>query len=177
MKFEDNTLEATYESKNFITRLYFRLKINSAIKLARLRKGDVILDFGCGGGWLERKLKGFEIHGYDINPEKTFIDDYKKVRPTKIFVLDVLEHVPENEIQGILDSFKNLNNRFDLIVSIPTENWISRKMRKLVGKKEVPDEHITKYDTILRILKRNFRLKGQVNFFTVSKNFLFEFNQ
>ena len=77
---EDNKLENTYESKNLITRVYFRLKINKAIKLAGLKKEDIILDFGCGDGWLEKKLKNYKIYGYDINPEKTFIKDYKKIK-------------------------------------------------------------------------------------------------
>jgi len=130
-----------------------------AIKLARLKKTDVILDFGCGGGWLERKLRGYQIYGYDINPEKTFIEDYKKIKPTKIFGLDVFEHIPVEEIKKILEDFKRLNNRFEIVVSVPTENWISRKIRKLVGKNEVPKEHITKYKEILKILKENFKLK------------------
>ena len=70
---ENNKLENTYESKNLIARTYFRWKVNVAVRLAKLKKTDVILDFGCGGGWLERKLKNYNIKGYDINPEKTFI--------------------------------------------------------------------------------------------------------
>ena len=42
------------------------------------KKKDIILDFGCGGGWLEKKLKQYNIYGYDINPQKTFIKDYRK---------------------------------------------------------------------------------------------------
>src|SRR3989338_4656637 len=131
---EDNRLENTYESKNWLVRTYFNYKINRAITLASLRKEDIILDFGCGGGWLEGKLKDYKIYGYDINPEKTFIRDYKEIKPTKIFVLDVLEHIPSDEIEKILNNFKKLNNKFILIVSIPTENLISRKIRKFVGK-------------------------------------------
>ena len=86
---EDNRLENTYESKNLLVRTYFKYKIDRAIKIARLKKEDVILDFGCGGGYLEKQLKNYKIYGYDINPEKTFIDDYRKIKPTKIFALDV----------------------------------------------------------------------------------------
>lgn len=174
---EDNKLENTYESRNLLTKIYFRMKVNSAIKMAKLRKEDVILDFGCGGGWLEKRLKNFNIFGYDINPEKTFVKDYKKIKPTKIFCLDVLEHVPVEEIKKIIDNFKKLNNSFQLIVSIPTGNFISRKIRKLVGKLEVPKEHITSYREILNILKRNFKLRKKVNFFTVTKNFVFEYKK
>jgi len=174
---EDNKLENTYESRNFLTKIYFRMKINSAIKMAKLKKEDVILDFGCGGGWLEKKLKRFNIFGYDINPEKTFIKDYRKIKPTKIFCLDVFEHVPVEEIKEIINIFKKMNDSFELIVSIPTGNFISRKVRKLVGKLEVPKEHITSYKEILNILKKNFKLKKKVNFFTVTKNFIFGYKK
>ncbi len=173
---EDNKLENTYESKNLLVKTYFRYKINSAIKIARLKKSDVILDFGCGGGWLERKLKRYKIYGYDINPQKTFIKDYKTIKPTKIFALDVFEHIPKEEIQKIIDSFKKLNNNFEMIVSIPTENWISRKVRKLVGKTEIPKEHITKYKDILELLKKNFKIKRKVNVFTVTHTYLCEYD-
>ena len=165
---EDNKLENTYESKNLITRTYFKWKVHNAIKLAKLKKTDIILDFGCGGGWLEKKLKDYKIYGYDSNPEKTFIKDYKKIKPTKVFVLDVFEHISFEEIKKILNEFKKLNNKFDLIVSLPTENYISRKIRKLVGKKEVPEEHITSYKEIIKLLKQNFKFKKSINFFTVS---------
>ncbi|MCL5018800.1 MAG: class I SAM-dependent methyltransferase [Candidatus Pacearchaeota archaeon] len=171
---ENNLLENTYESKNLLTRLYFRKKIDATIKLANLKKEDIILDFGCGAGWLERKLKNFNILGYDINPEKTFIKDYKKVKPTKIFCLDVFEHIPAEEIKKIINDFKNMGTNFELIVSIPTGNFISRKIRKLVGKEEVPKEHITSYEDILGILKENFKMRKKINFFTVTKMFVFQ---
>jgi len=174
---EDNRLENTYESKNLLVRTYFRYKIAQAIKVARLKKDDIILDFGCGAGYLEKQLKNYKIYGYDINPEKTFIDDYRKIKPTKFFALDVFEHIPINEVQKIVDSFKELNDHFYIIVSIPTENLISRKIRKLVGKKEIPDEHITKYKEILSLLKRNFKILKKENIFTITHTYLCEYKR
>lgn len=173
---ENNKLENTYESKNLITKIYFRIKIWLAIKIAKLKKENIILDFGCGDGWLEKELKDYQIFGYDLNPEKTFIKDYRKIKPNKIFALDVFEHIPPNEIEKILEEFKKLNNKFELIVSIPTGNFLSRKIRKLVGKTEVPKEHITNYKEVLKILKEKFILKKNINFLSVSKVFLFEHN-
>jgi SAM-dependent methyltransferase len=169
---EDNLLSNTYESGNLIAKVYFRWKVMTAIKLAGLRKDDLILDYGCGDGWLEHKLKNYNIVGYDLNPEKTFIDDYRKVKPTKIFVLDVFEHVPVKVIREIIGEFKKMGN-FELIVSQPTENWLSRKVRKMLGKKEVPNEHITRYEEIIEILEKEFKLVKRVNFFTVCHIFLF----
>lgn len=171
---ENNLLENTYENKHILTRTYFKKKIDASIKIAKLKKEDIILDFGCGAGWLEKKLKGFNITGYDINPDKTFIKDYKTLKPTKIFCLDVFEHIPPSEIREIINNFRKMSDNFQLIVSVPTGNFISRKVRKLVGKTEVPKEHITSYKEILKILKENFKIKKKVNFFTVTKIFLLE---
>ena len=173
---ENNLLENTYESKNFLTRTYFRTKVWLAIKVAKLKKSDVILDFGCGGGWLEKKLENYQICGYDINPEKTFIKDYKKIKPTKIFVLDVFEHIPVDEIKKIINEFKKLNDKFILIVSAPSENFISRRIRRFVGKEEVPKEHITRYEDILEVLNKNFKLKRKIDFLSVSYLFVFEYS-
>jgi SAM-dependent methyltransferase len=173
---ENNLLENTYENKNLLTRTYFKQKIEAAIRIAKLKKEDIILDFGCGAGWLEERLRKFYIVGYDINPEKTFVEDYRTMKPTKIFCLDVFEHIPLKEIEEIIENFKKMNNHFELIVSIPTGNLISRKVRKLVGKIEVPKEHITSYKDILNLLKKNFKLKDKTNFFTVTKIFFFEWD-
>jgi len=176
-KFEDNKLESTYESKNFLVSLYFRWKVDKAVRIADLKKEDVILDFGCGGGWLERKLKDYNIKGYDTNPEKTQIKDYRKIKPMKIFALDVFEHIPISETEKILENFKKMSDEFKLIVSQPTENWLSRKIRKLVGKAEVPAEHITRYEEIVKLLRENFVPEKESNFFTVTHIFVFGYKK
>jgi SAM-dependent methyltransferase len=163
---EDNLLSNTYNSENIIARVYFRWKVMTAIKLAGLSKDDVILDFGCGDGWLEHKLKNYKIYGYDINPKKTKIKDYRKIKPSKIFV-------PIEEIKKIIKDFKKMG-KFELIVSQPTENLLSRNVRKMIGKKDVPDEHITRYEEIVRLMKKEFKLVKRVNFCSVSHIFLFQ---
>ena len=124
----------TVLSINPFVRWFSRKKIDIALKMAGLKKEDVVLDFGCGDGYLKRTNPGLNITGYDINPEQTGIDDYRKIQPNKIFAMDVLEHIPKREIEVILKNFKNMSHDFDLIVAIPTENWISRKARMLMGK-------------------------------------------
>jgi SAM-dependent methyltransferase len=168
---ENNLLENTYKSGSLIAKVYFRWKVMTAIKLAGLTKEDIILDYGCGDGWLEHILKNYNIKGYDLNPKKTFVKDYKAVKPTKIFVLDVFEHIPVKVIREIIKEFKKMG-KFELIVSQPTENWLSRKVRKMLGKKEVPEEHITRYREIVEVLDKEFRLVKRVNFFMVCHIFL-----
>ena len=47
-------------------------------------------------------------------------------------------------------------------------------MRKLVGKEEIPKEHVTKYKDILELLQKNFTFKQKANIFTVTHTFVFE---
>jgi len=47
-----------------------RRETENVIKLANVKKGDVVADLGSGNGTLVIKLakKGAEVHGYEINP-------------------------------------------------------------------------------------------------------------
>jgi|GEM_PF-1275447 len=173
-----DTLSATYLSKNPIVRAFSRTKIKLAIRIANLKKTDSILDFGCGEGWLKNSLKsqGYNVIGYDITPQHTEIKDYKKLKPDKIFVMDVFEHIPKEEIENIIKNFKKMNPNFELITSIPTENFISRKARRLLGKAERVKDHITPIKVILQILRREFKLVKKIDFLTVSYIAKFEGN-
>ena len=138
--------------------------------MADLKKEDIILDFGCGEGWLKNKLKekGYNATGYDITPEHSDIKDYTQIKPSKIFLTDVFEHIPKEGITEIIHNFKKMNPDFELITSIPTENWVSRKARKILGKRERAIDHITTLGEILEILEKELELVKKINFLTVS---------
>ena len=163
-------LSATYLNKNPIVRIFSKTKIKIALKMAKLRKTDLILDFGCGAGWLKNNLKkqGYNVIGYDVTPQHSDIRDYRKIKPDKIFAMDVFEHIPKEEIRNIIQNFKKMNSNFELITSIPTENLISRKMRKLLGKSERVKDHITNIKEIMQILKKELKPIKKINFLTVS---------
>jgi len=163
-------LRAAYMNKNPLVRLFSKMKVNLAIRLAGLKKNDLILDFGCGAGWLKDKLRkrGFNAVGYDITPEHSDIKDYTKMKPNKIFAMDVFEHISKDEIREVIKNFKKMNKDFALITAIPTENWVSKKCRKILGKSEKVKGHITPLKEILKILKSNLGLVKKINFLSVS---------
>ena len=61
-----------------------------------------------------------------------------------------------------------MNPNFNLIVIIPTENFISRKIRRLLGKSERVSDHITPLNEILKILNSELKLIKKVNFLSIS---------
>ena len=155
-----------HEHKNPLVRLFYRMKFGIAIFYAGLKKDDLILDFGCGIGWLKKQLSEYNVVGYDIDPKLTEVD-YTKIKPNKIFAMDVFEHVPKNEIRKILKNFKKTGS-FILIAAIPTENWFWRKSRKLMGLSETVKDHITPLKEIYKILEEELTWVRQVNFLGIT---------
>lgn len=167
LKYESSAYH-TVLHKNPIVKIYFRLKFNKIIKFAELNKNQLILDFGCGDKWLKKRLTDYNVIGYDINPKQTEIEDYRTIHPDKIFLIDVFEHLSLEKIREIIRDFKKMNPDFELITSIPTENWISRKIRVLVGKKERAPDHITSLKEIWPVLNSEMKFVRKINFFSIA---------
>jgi cyclopropane fatty-acyl-phospholipid synthase-like methyltransferase len=162
LKYESSAYH-TVLNKNLIVRTYFRWKFNEIKRFSKLEKNQLGLDFGCGDGWLKKIFSGYNIIGYDLNPKQTDINDYRKVHPDKIFVIDVFEHISLDGIKQIIQDFKKMNPNFELITSIPTENWVSRKVRVLTGKQERAPDHITSLKEIWPVLNSEMQLIESIN--------------
>jgi len=171
-------MKRTHMSENLLVRTFFRVKTQLAVNMAGLKRGDIVLDFGCGSGYLKNKLKG-EGHnalGYDITPEHSDVKDYKTLKPNKILSLDVLEHISKEDIRRIIQDFKKMNDNFYLVLAIPTENLLSRKMRKLFGKPERVPDHITTLNEIVQIMKdEKLEIIRKLNYFAITHLYLFKF--
>ena len=133
-----------------------------------MNKEDLILDFGCGDKWLKKVLTGYNVIGYDVNPKQTEVEDFRTLHPDKIFLIDVFEHIPLEGIKKIIADFKKMNPNVEIITSIPTENWISRKIRVLVGKKERAPDHVTSLKEIWPLLNSEMELIKKENFLTIA---------
>lgn len=171
-------MNRTHMSDNILVRTFFRVKTQLAVNMAGLKRGDVVLDFGCGSGYLKNKLKseGHNALGYDITPEHSDVKDYRTLKPNKILSLDVLEHIPKEEIRKIIEDFKKMNDNFYLVLAIPTENFLSRKMRRLFGKPERVPDHVTTLKEIVQIMKDSgLEVKRKLNYFTITHLYLFRF--
>lgn len=159
-----------HHNKNPLVRLFYKWKFKIAIKFADLDKEKIILDFGCGQGELKKKLEGYNVIGYDINPKETEITDYTSLKPDVIFALDVFEHVSRTKIKEILKNFKKMNLNAALITAIPTETWLWRKARKIMGLSETVADHITPLKDIINILKKeDYTELKKRNFLTMSR--------
>ncbi len=154
-----------------LSKLYFNSILSTIISYGNLREEEgLILDYGCGVSHLKRNLNKKNIIGYDIISELSEIDDYKKLKPEKIVLSGVLEHLYLDEIEKLLDDFALMNPRAVLLVYLPTENFISKIAMNLSNSKNAHDDHVSKYDDInLLIENKYFPEKRKYIFFKMAQ--------
>ena len=138
-------------------KIYFDRILETIIEFGDLRKKTgLILDFGCGLGHLKNKLAGRNVVGYDIIPELSDVKDWHSLAPDHIVLSGVLEHLYGQEIEALINEFKQINPRANLLVFLPTENWISKIAMCLAGQKNAHDDHVSKYNKINEIIEKDY---------------------
>lgn len=143
-----------------LSQIYFQRILNTLIGFGDLDKEKgLILDFGCGVGHLKKKLKEKNVVGYDIIPELSDIKDYKKLKPVKIVLSGVLEHIYLYEIDKIIKNFTKMNKKAELLVFLPTENFISKIAMLLARESHAHDDHVSKYKEINKLIEKYYSIK------------------
>lgn len=140
-----------------LSKIYFQKILDTIIDYGDLHnEKGLILDFGCGLGHLKKRLKGKNIIGYDVIKELSDVSDYRKLKPTKIVLSGVLEHIYLDEIKEILKDFKKMNKNAHLLVFLPTENFISKIAMILAGESHAHDDHVSKYKDINELIEKYY---------------------
>ena len=81
-----------------ISSIYFKSIISNIVKIGNLNNNNkIILDYGCGIKFLSKNLPHKKIINYDINPEYSECDDYKKLYFDIVIFNHVLMYMNKNE--------------------------------------------------------------------------------
>ncbi|MFA6393949.1 MAG: hypothetical protein WCW25_03715 [Patescibacteria group bacterium] len=137
-------------------KIYFDWILEILIKIGDLRSEQgLILDYGCGYGYLKKRLKTWVI-GYDIIPELSDVPDYRVLKPAQIVLNNVLEHLYPEEIKNLLLDFEKMNPEAVLLVCLPTENWLAKAIIRLLNYKDAHEGHVTGYREISKILEKKY---------------------
>jgi SAM-dependent methyltransferase len=118
--------------------LYFFSILRTIIRLGRLDSRDVrILDFGCGTGRLSQLLPG-KVVGYDVIPEFSDVDDWRKVK-FDVFVANAVFYLfSEKELTDFLMDLKELNSSAEILFGISRQGLLNNALKYLAGE---PDAH------------------------------------
>lgn len=144
-----------YESKNPLLRFIENHRLKVMLKLARVSRNDVVLDVGCGEGYLISMIpRTVKVVGLDIskvalekaeellrnkdNVKLVFGDAqkmrFKKDSFDKVLCSELIEHVPEPR-DVIKSVYKVLKPKGIFVISIPDEKKVRKivKMLKMIG--------------------------------------------
>ena len=138
-------------------RSYYNFNNQSADRIGNLFYKNIIkknfkfktyLDFGCGVGFLLRRIEnikgvdktyGFEINNFaisksTINTKKSKIyDDFKKIdqKFDLISMLHVVEHIDDKNLSNLLKKIKDkLNTNGKILISTPAKNGLAHKIKR-----------------------------------------------
>ena len=110
-----------------ISGIYFSNIISNIIKIGNLDKTEkIILDFGCGSKILKKNLPGKKILNYDVNPNYTEHDDYKKLYFDIVIFNHVLMYMKNKEIASTFENIKNINKNCEFIIGIGKGGLINK---------------------------------------------------
>lgn len=131
-------------------------------------KEGLVLDFGCGQQRLKDFLPaGIRYIGYDIIPEYTDIDDYRKTNPDLFFSISSFEHVTHEELDDIL-KWISASSCKQVFVDLPINNnryllWTLMGFRRQVVREHhldsIPYDINEMHKRIVKYLKLNRQLR------------------
>jgi ubiquinone/menaquinone biosynthesis C-methylase UbiE len=141
--------DAFHHHPNPFVRLIERKRVKVIFNLLKIRKGDRVLEVGCGAGNVMERSKGGQIFGTDISemillkakqklqgPHCLFRGDAQNLPCkdkvfTHIICSEVLEHLLDPAI-AIREMKRVVMDRGIVVISIPDEAWINRIKRLLI---------------------------------------------
>ena len=156
-----NTPKINYKNDYYkgFSKIYFNKILDTIIDFGNLKnEKGLILDYGCGLGHLKKKIPQANIVGYDIIPELSDIDNFRSLCPQKIILSGVLEHLCLNEIDSLLNDFQKMNSSAELLVFLPTENWISSIAMCLARQPNAHSDHVSKYKDINQLIEKYYQI-------------------
>jgi hypothetical protein len=110
-----------------ISKIYFKRILSNIIKIANLNKSNkIILDFGCGSKVLSKILKNQKVLNYDINPNYTDHDDYKKLNFDIVILNHVLMYMEDEEILSMFRNIKKINAKCKFVIGIGKEGFVNK---------------------------------------------------
>ena len=149
----------TYNSPSFIRRSTHQLRLKRSLKTLNLSDNDTILDYGAGDGYfatLLNKEKCNNITCYEPMNEqyeqmKFLLSDFSNIHKTnsidkvsnqsftKIFCLEVLEHLPEEQLNTSLKTiYELLEKNGKVLLTVPCESgssgFIKNSIKKTIDK-------------------------------------------
>lgn len=149
----------TYNSPSFIRRTTHKLRLKRSVETLNLSGTDTVLDYGAGDGYLAtllyklniKNITCYEPMGEQYDQMKCLLADFPSIHKTnridiianqlfsKIFCLEVLEHLPEEQLNTSLKTIYDLLDKSGkALLTVPCESgangFIKNSIKKTIDK-------------------------------------------
>tara|TARA_B110000503_G_C7015954_1_gene357735 strand:+ start:253 stop:771 length:519 start_codon:yes stop_codon:yes gene_type:complete len=162
---------------NVISKYYFSLIYYLCIKIADLKTSKIILDFGCGNGYLKKMIiKNYNVKviNYDIIEKFCDIKNWTKINFDTIFFIQVFYFLESKQILNILSK---IGPRCKIIVAFSTQSFLNKIFKFILGHADAHEGTKTSPDKEYKILQSNCRILKCHNYFLFKILFLKKLNK
>ena len=163
-----------------ISGLYFNSILNNIIDLFYTKKNLKVLDFGCGYGYLKKKLiknTKIKIINFDIIKRLTDMSDWKKVKFDYLVSTHVFMYLKKKELEKLLIDLKKHNNKLLLIVTISKQGLLNDIGKFILNEKNAHTGTCLQPLNELNILKKKMNIIKKINVFFLSDIYLLRFKK
>lgn len=161
-----------------ISGFYFNYIIKNIFELILTNKKVRILDFGCGYGYLKKKLKkniNIKIINFDIIKELTEINDWKKVDFDYLVSTHVFMYLGPKKLNKLLLDLKRHNKKLKLITTISRQGLLNSIGKFILNEPNAHKGTLLNYNNELKLLKKKMRVIKKKNILFLSDIYLLEF--
>ncbi len=161
-----------------ISGIYFNNILNNICNLIKNNKKIKVLDFGCGHGYLKKKLqknKKITVINFDIVKELSEIDDWRKVKFDYFVANQVFVYFKKKDLNKILKDLKKKNTKVKVILTISKHGWLNKLGAFILNETEAhtnfnltPSQELGAFTKYMKIIKKK-------NIFFLADIYLLEF--
>ena len=157
-----------YERNRFIA-AYHHFILRRCAKLADLRPGMSVLDYGCGRQILRRHLPaGVQYTGYDLTPEFSDIDNPVGRRFDVVFAIQMLMYPDDAGVRELTDTFAHMTGT--VVAMLPAQGFIKKNLiDPILGLKEAADSTFRSRPAgVYEVLRGRFDCERMIHLFGVA---------
>ena len=128
---KNNKLTFNITKHGNISSIYFNNIFDNIIKCVELKKKNItkILDFGCGNGYLKKRLgnnKKIKVIGYDIVRELSDVQNWKSVNFDYFVSCQVFTYFKKKKFENIIKYLRKNRFKSKVIVAITRQGWLNK---------------------------------------------------
>lgn len=165
---------------NFFSGIYFNLILKKIICLIVIYKFKRILDFGCGFGYLKKKIikknNNITVVNYDIITELSEVKSYKNLHFDCLVANQVFYLFKKKDLNRLLIYLKNKLPNLRLIVVISRQSLLNNIGKFILNEKNAHKGTKLTPSIEFQILKQHCLILKKINILFLSNIYLLSFN-